>query len=135
MVEELDAPEEDAALGSFVYQKPDNRKAPPNTQINPNPNPNRNPTPTPNPNPSADPRPDPVQARLNTQINLVMSDALRDMTLAALDAYEGFLLGHAKHDAQLEDAEVPPHQRLHLTLTLTLTLTPTLTLTLTLTAT
>ena len=59
MVEELDAPEEEAALGSFVYQKPDNRKAPPNTQINPNPNLNSNPNPNPNPSPSPSPNPSP----------------------------------------------------------------------------
>ena len=68
---------EEGVIGSFVYQKPDNRKA-----------------------------------RLTTQINLIMSDALRDMTLAALDSYGTFLLEHAKHDTHVEDAEVPPYQPL-----------------------
>ena len=76
IVEVLDQAEE-GVIGSFVYQKPDNRKA-----------------------------------RLTTQINLIMSDALRDMTLAALDSYGTFLLEHAKHDTHVEDAEVPPYQPL-----------------------
>ena len=45
-------------------------------------------------------KPDNRKARLTTQINLIMSDALRDMTLAALDSYGAFLLQHAKHDTQ-----------------------------------
>ena len=57
-------------------------------------------------------KPDNRKARLTTQINLIMSDALRDMTLAALDSYGAFLLQHAKHDTQIEDAQVPPYQPL-----------------------
>ena len=56
-----------------------------------------------------------------------MSDALREMTLTALDSYETFLLEHAKHDTQVEDAQVRPACT---TLTLTSALALTLTLTL-----